>query len=62
VQASLTLLDHATKQREIKALLELSNAFDVRRLELVTLDNEEDVHINGRLISIIPIWKWLLSE
>jgi len=62
VQASLTLLDPATKQREIKALLELSNAFDVRRLELVTLDNEEDIHIDGRLISIIPIWKWLLSE
>jgi len=62
VQASLTLSDPATKQRETKALLELANAFDVRRLELVTLDSEEEIRVDGRLVSIIPIWKWLLSD
>jgi predicted AAA+ superfamily ATPase len=62
VQASLSLSDPATKQRETKALLELANAFDVRRLELVTLDSEEEIRVDDRLVSIIPVWKWLLSD
>ena len=52
-----------TKQREIKALIKLSEVYDINNLEIVTWDEEDIVEINtGIVIRILPIYKWLLRE
>ena len=33
---------------------------NVEHLEIVTKDDEETLEENGKLISVIPLWKWLM--
>lgn len=62
VQASYSLADETTKQREIKALIKLSEVHDTKKLEIVTWDEESILEEQGVTIHILPIWKWLLIE
>ena len=62
VQASYSLADETTKQREIKALLKLSEVYGIENLEIVTWDEESVYEENKVTIQILPIWKWLLKE
>ena len=62
VQASYSLADETAKQREIKALLKLSDVFGVKNLEIVTWDEDSVYEENRITIQILPIWKWLLKE
>lgn len=34
---------------------------NVEHLEIVTKDDEETLEENGKLISVIPLWKWLMG-
>ena len=60
IQVSYTLANDATRQREMKALLKLSEVYRLEQLEIVTFDEEATIQENGRTVQIIPIWKWLL--
>lgn len=60
IQASYSIADDSTKLREVKALLKLSEAYSLNKLEIVTWDEENTIEENGMTIQIIPIWKWLL--
>lgn len=60
IQASYSIADSATKEREIKALLKLSEVYSLDKLEIVTWDEESTIQEKGNTIEIIPIWKWLL--
>jgi len=62
IQASYNLADETTKQREIKALLKLSEVYDVENHEIITWDEDSVLEENGITLHIIPIWKWLLKE
>jgi uncharacterized protein len=49
-----------TRSREIKGL---TNALNIYKLEtglIITADKEEEIEIEGKKVSIIPAWKWLL--
>ncbi len=60
VQASYSLADTTTRKREVKALLKLAEAYDVKRLEIVTWDEESTIQENGITIQVVPVWKWLI--
>lgn len=60
VQVAYDLTNDTTRQREVKALLKVSEAYKVNRLEIVTYDKEMLLHENGFDIYVIPVWKWLL--
>ena len=63
IQVSYSFSDEMTKQREIKALIKLSEVYDINNLEIVTWDEEDIVEINtGIVIRVLPIYKWLLRE
>lgn len=34
---------------------------NVEHLEIVTKDDEETLEENGKLICVIPLWKWLMG-
>ena len=60
IQVSYSLADDVTKQREMKALIKLSEVYGSKNLEIVTWDEDSVFEGNGISIKILPIWKWLL--
>lgn len=61
IQASFSISDSSTFERETKALVKIANSFDVQRTIIVTYDQERTIEVDGVSIEIVPIWKWLLS-
>ncbi|KAA6302909.1 MAG: hypothetical protein EZS26_000804 [Candidatus Ordinivivax streblomastigis] len=61
IQVSYSAADDLTRQREIKALLKLSEVYALKQLEIVTYDEEATIQENGLTIYIVPVWKWLLQ-
>ncbi|MGM9832772.1 MAG: hypothetical protein ACI31A_03685 [Candidatus Limisoma sp.] len=60
IQVSYSIADPDTRRREIDALLALSEYQNVQHLTIVTKDEEETIEDKGKVISIVPIWKWLM--
>lgn len=46
---------------KLDALLALADYQNVEHLEIVTKDDEETLEENGKLIYVIPLWKWLMG-
>jgi predicted AAA+ superfamily ATPase len=61
IQVCYDVEDPKTKEREVNALLEAMKFFRLRTGIIVTWDYEDEERINGKKISYIPIWKWLLQ-
>lgn len=50
-----------TFDREVKALLKITEVLECRQLLIITRDAERMLEINGKKIEVIPVWKWLLN-
>ena len=50
-----------TFDREVKALLKITEVLECRQLLIITRDTERMLEIKGRKIEVIPVWKWLLN-
>lgn len=50
-----------TFDREVGALLKLSNVLECKKLMIITRDSEQHLEIGNKTIEVIPVWKWLLS-
>lgn len=50
-----------TWDREVKALLKITDVLECRKLLIITRDTERTMEINDKTIEVIPVWKWLLS-
>ena len=61
VQASVSLSSSATFDRETQALVAFSSAAKVNERLIVTLDDEQDLNVQGSPIRVVPLWKWLLG-
>ena len=53
--------NEGTFDREVNALLKLSNVLKTERLLIITRDNDQLININNKTIEVVPAWKWLLS-
>lgn len=61
IQVSYSLLDEATKNREIKALSLLKKRFPVEKAYIITAEEESEIQLDDNSsITVVPIWKWLL--
>ena len=49
-----------TFDREVKALLKITEVLECKNLLIITRDTERTVEINDKTIEVIPVWKWLL--
>jgi predicted AAA+ superfamily ATPase len=47
-------------KREVDALLKASEELKCNDLIIVTWDVEEQIEINGKIMKLVPLWKWLL--
>jgi len=50
-----------TFDREVNALLKISNVLECKRLLIITKDTEKMLEKDNKSIEIIPVWKWLLG-
>jgi len=50
-----------TFDREVKALIKITEVLECRQLLIITRDTEKTLEINGRNIEVIPVWRWLLN-
>ena len=61
IQVAYSIADSDTRKRETDALLALSDYQDAQHLQIVTKDEEDTLEEKGKIISVIPLWKWLMS-
>lgn len=61
VQVSYSISDRDTRKREVDALLAFAEYQNVQHLQIVTKDEEETIEENGKVISVIPLWKWMIG-
>jgi len=61
VQACYHLNDtETTRKREVKALLQFAKHVEVKKMVIITKDEEDIISEGGMEIEVLPIWKWLL--
>ena len=60
IQVSYSIADQFTRKREVDALLALADYQNVEHLRIVTKDEENTLEENGKVIYVIPLWKWLI--
>ena len=54
-------LTKENKDREVKGLLEPLNKFKLKGRLIITFDQEEEFEQEGKIIKVMPVWKWLLD-
>ena len=61
VQVCYNLNDtETTRKREVNALLQFAKYTKIKKMLIITKDEENIISENGMDIEVIPIWKWLL--
>ena len=61
IQACYSLADEETCKREVSALLQMAKHIEVKKMLIITKDEEKTIIENEIKISVIPAWKWLLQ-
>jgi len=62
IQVSYNLNYKKTFDREIESLLIAKDEFRIKRLTIITEDEDMEKEIGNTKIKIIPLWKWLCME
>ena len=61
IQACYSLADPETYKREVNALLQMAKHIEVKKMLIITKDEERVILENGVEINVMPAWKWLLQ-
>lgn len=61
VQATVSMEDERTRRRELTGLSAGMRALGVAEGWVVTMDEEEDVEVDGGVVHVVPAWRWLLG-
>ena len=60
VQVCYSLNNVETYSREVNALLQLAKHIEVKKILIISKDEENVISENGVEIEVVPVWKWLL--
>jgi len=60
IQVTDNMSNESTKTRETESLLEAMNELKMKEGLILTSDQEEEVKVGNKTITILPIYKWLL--
>ena len=55
-------LNEENRKREINGLLDALERYNLKKGYIITRQQEEKIKVKNKIIEIIPIWKWLLSN
>jgi predicted AAA+ superfamily ATPase len=61
IQVSYSLRDVETREREVNALLQMAKHIEVKKMMIITKDEEETILESEREIEVVPVWKWLMG-
>ena len=61
IQVCYSLNDIGTRKRETTELLQLSKRIEVKRMLIITMDEESIIVETDIKIEVVSIWKWLLG-
>jgi predicted AAA+ superfamily ATPase len=62
IQVCYSLKDVETRKREVNALLQMSKHIEVKKMMIITKDEEETVWESEMKKEVAPVWKWLLDR
>lgn len=62
VQASYSMADSATEEREVRALIKFKQLYGLDSAEIVTYSEEREIDTPDLTIRVIPLSKWLLEN
>ncbi|MBU0764750.1 MAG: ATP-binding protein [Bacteroidetes bacterium] len=62
INVSYDIEDRRTRQREVQGLVGAMNDIDTSEATLITDFREEIIEQDKKVIKIVPLWKWLLTE
>ncbi|MGD8778213.1 MAG: ATP-binding protein [Ignavibacteria bacterium] len=62
INASYSLEEKKTKEREISSLVEGMTYFNIGKSFLITNTVEEQIKIDKKTVFIVPFWKWILDK
>jgi predicted AAA+ superfamily ATPase len=60
IQVSWSLHNDETRKREINGLLDAMNTYNLKQGLILTENDEDNIKIDNKEITILPVWKWLL--
>ena len=60
-QVSYSLNAPDTEKREVDALIKLNKVLPMRRLTIITKEEEREIKVGEVVIHVVPIWKWMLA-
>lgn len=61
IQVCYYIDNHLTKTREIRGLIKASEESGCNNLMVLTWDHEGEERVGTRIISYVPMWKWLIQ-
>ncbi len=61
IQVTKTMSEESCYKREINGLLNAMNVYDLKTGIILTEDEEGQEKIDGKIIQIVPTWKWFLT-
>ncbi len=61
IQVTMHLSNEETKKRELEGLIEAMKTYNLKEGLILTENEQETLHIENFQITVLPIWKWLLS-
>ena len=61
IQVAWSVKDEKTKAREIRALVVALDELKLKRGLILTCDEEDEVVVEGKIITITPAYKWMLA-
>lgn len=62
IQVCWNIENPDTKKRELKGLLEAMEEFKLRSGLILTEDIEKEEAVDGKKITYVPLWRWLLEK
>ncbi|MCF8338550.1 MAG: ATP-binding protein [Bacteroidales bacterium] len=61
IQVAFSLEDEKTRTREIRALITATNYLKAKKLTIITMEQKDELQVNGHIIHVIPVAEWMLS-
>lgn len=62
IQVSQTIVGPTTREREIQALLDAMNEVENSRGMVLTGDEKDTLKFNNKVITVLPVYEWLLKN
>lgn len=60
-QVTVKMEDEKTRKREIEGLQEAMDAYQLSEGYIITMDEQEELVVDGKAIHVVPAWEWMLK-